>query len=298
MVLATIFWNKTEHGSQEGLNRETQLLETEGFWKSMKDVGAEVARLSEDYHGTVPALLRMARQPKIVPNMESELKNGVPLENTMAGLYIHHNRSELEEKYEEEIAEMRFHFNCRMEEQEQQKTEAAARSHELLKAKDDEIAAMRRSVEAMGERLAGLEQSQRSRQADLETELRNIRATEREERQRHISAEERLRNIASQQESKLRYRISFAHHKKVELQLQIFHRACNTGISPIRVPEIAPNGSASRSGRNYWCDFCSTPFGMGLMYCKSSVLIRSYMNQLPSIHRQQISMQALLLNPG
>jgi hypothetical protein len=94
VLLVTTFWNKVT--TDVGAQRERELTETEGFWKSLKDQGARVERMAQDYerfHGTLTSL---ADKSEMTLQIQEEMHAGKPLEETMAGLSIEAEISKLE----------------------------------------------------------------------------------------------------------------------------------------------------------------------------------------------------------
>lgn len=267
VILATTFWNKMEHCKQTAIEREKQLLETDGFWKSMKEKGASTMRLSRDYHQVVPALLQIAGKPKVTLDIQRELKSGIPLEMTMAGLLIKDERQELEDSYQTRIAELKAEFDERLRRQDDERAKAAAINRQKLQEKDNEIAAMNKSAELMKKKLQILEEKKQAKHAELQAKIK-AREAETKARQKREAEEKCVQKEIERRQLGLRFELSTVLQQKVEQQLEIFRAVRQAGISCIRVPEIKPDGSAWRSGLNTWCDYCLKPFGMGQMFCK------------------------------
>ena len=277
VILATTFWNKMDHCQSIAIEREKQLLESDGFWRQVKEKGAATMRLTRDYSQIVPALLRMAERPKVTLDIQRELKSGVPLDMTMAGLLIKDERQELEQSYEQRLAEVKSEFDQKIQRRIEERARATAASQRQMREKDEEMAAMQKSAELMQKKLAILEERQRRKEAELQARLKQAEEAEAEQERQHAAEQKRLRDEAQKRESTLRLSLSTAFQQKIEQQLEIFRMVRAAGMSQMRVPEIGADGSARRSGLNTWCDYCLKPFGMDQMFCKWSSTWRTRM---------------------
>ena len=262
VLLATTFWNTIEHCKDEGIDREQRLLQTEGFWKSMKDGGAQTRRLSRNYKGIIPAILNMATQPKVTLDLQNQLKDGVPLEQTMAGLFVKDDSKELEEQHLAKSLRMKKDFDKLLEEHEK-KHSAARAAHHRSTAEETEtvIATTKKQTEDLEHQIELLSLNQKVKEAELAARLREEEEHARKLQKEQEAEQHRARRQAHENESRQRFRLSLTQSKKVSQQIAIFGAVCQAGISVVSVPEISRE--LPRSGLNTWCDYCLNPFGVG-----------------------------------
>lgn len=271
VVLATTFWNKMEHCKHEGIEREERLLRTEGFWKSMKDAGAKTTRLTQNYKEIIPALLEMAQKPKVVLDIQHELKSGLPLDMTMAGLFIKDEAGDLQNNHDDELKRLQEDFARRLQQHDEQMQAAVAAGKKRVAQEEERAAAALRKAELIKRKLERLEKNQRAKQAEVDARLREEQELQQRERDRRLKEEKLFKQNVLAKESRIQYGFSKSLRQKVEQQLEIFRMVRGTGFSKVSVPGIHANGTASRSGLNSWCDFCLEPFGLGQMMSKLQI---------------------------
>ena len=132
VILATTFWNKVEHCKEVGEERERRMLSSEGFWKTMKDAEAQSIRLSRNYLEVIPCLLNIASRPKVILGLQNQRKEGVPLEQTTAGLLVQNESLGLEQQYEADKVSVQDGFEQQIAERREQSTKLrATRQQEL-----------------------------------------------------------------------------------------------------------------------------------------------------------------------
>ena len=273
VILATTFWNKIEHCKQEGIDREERLLANEGFWKLMKEKGATPMRLGQNYKEILPALMAMAEKPTMTLEIQQELRNGLELEQTMAGLFINKDSEEFQKEQEMKTAKLQEDFDRRLEEQ-QSKLDGARRvAHQKMIFKEQEhLQSMEANKRLMEHQIELYRLNQRVKQAELRARLREEEETE--ARERELEADRlRQRRAAQERESRQRIRLSLTQRKTVDQQLDLLRAAHAGGVTEASVRGVAPEGlgmlnqdgstsSVTRSGLNRWCDFCLKPYGL------------------------------------
>ena len=287
VILATTFWNSIAHCEKIGVDREQQLLCSDGFWKCMKEKGAQTTRLARDYKTILPALMEMAAKPKVTLGIQDELNKGCSLERTMAGLFIEADAAPLQIEHERKTAEIQEDFNRRLQEQHRQKGAARlAASHmatrTLAEKEKHNRMALERKKQAMQQKIDLLHFNQRVREAELAAKLREEDALE-AERVRVYEQEKAealvARRKAEERESQQRCALSLTQRRQVDQQLQLLRAASLAGICSVSVPGVAAEGvgmgadgdpqrlTVTRTGLNEWCDFCLEPFGVGQRVC-------------------------------
>ena len=204
VILATTFWNSVAHCEETGVDRERQLLSNDGFWKCMKEKGAQTTRLARDYKAILPALVEMAAKPKVTLGIQHELNKGCSLERTMAGLFIKDGAAHLRTEHEEKTAEIQEDFNQRLQEQQGRK-DAARRMASLTALRNlahkekGNLAALERDRQMMQRKMDLFRLNQRVKEAELEAMIREEEALQAEReriRERGIrSAESRGEGI-------------------------------------------------------------------------------------------------------
>ena len=273
VILATTFWNKIEHCKQEGINREERLLANEGFWKLMKEKGAKPMRLGQNYKEILPALMAMAEKPPITLEIQQELRNGLELEQTMAGLFINKDSEEFQKEQEMKTAKLQEDFDRRLEEQQSRLDGARRVTHQKMIFKEQEhLQSMEANKRLMEHQIELYRLNQRMKQAELRARLREEEETE--ARERELEADRlRQRREVQERESRQRVRLSLTQRKTVDQQLDLLRAAHAGGVTEASVRGVAPEGlgmlnqdgstsSVTRSGLNRWCDFCLKPYGL------------------------------------
>lgn len=284
VILATTFWNCIAHCEEIGVDREHQLFSNEGFWKCMKEKGAQTTRLTRDYKTVLPALIEMAAKPKVTLVIQHELNEGCSLERTMAGLFINDDVAHLEREHERKTAKIREDFNKRLQEQQGRRDAARRMAGQTAlkdlsnKEKSDQLV-LERQRQAMQQRIEAFRLNQRVKEAEIAAKLRADEALEAERvrvrEQEEARAREKAQRKAAERESEQRYAQSLTQRRQVDQQLQVLRTASLAGFSSISVPGVRAGGlgmgagegpqrwSVMRTGLNEWCDFCLEPFGIG-----------------------------------
>ena len=209
VILATTFWNKIEHCKEDGVERENRLLANEGFWKSMKDRGAQTMRLGRNYEDIVPALIEMAAKPKVTLDIQKELGDGLSLEQTMAGLFVRDDSKSINQEHEAQKAKMQKDF-ARGLDQQQNKIEAArqaTKQKKLLLEQQASLAKIEKQKQLMEHQVELYRLNQRIKQAEIRSRLReeqDLEAREREHEQQVLAS----RRAAQERESRQRYGLS------------------------------------------------------------------------------------------
>lgn len=264
VILATTFWNKIEHCKHEGVEREGRIMAGEGFWKTMKDAGAQTVRLSRNYRDIIPNLLDIASRPKVTLAIQDQLSNGVPLEQTTAGLLVKDESNALEQQYEADISSLRDGVARRLDEYEAQNSRVrAARQRELAEEMREHSSSIRITAEQMQHQLRQLELEYQKKQAMLAEMLRKDEEYARQIQQEQEAAQRKQRREEGERESKLHYRWSLMQRDKVQRQLEELAAARSAGNCNVSMPGVSLDGSITRSGLSSWCDFCLKAFGIG-----------------------------------
>lgn len=103
VILGTTFWDAV--GEETGRGREDELLETDGFFKEMKDRGCDVVRISNDRDECLELLSRFAAKQPSVMRIQKELFEGKSLDETAASSTINLELAELQRRNNENIAD-------------------------------------------------------------------------------------------------------------------------------------------------------------------------------------------------
>ena len=284
VILATTFWNSIVHCEETGVDREKQLLSNEGFWKCMKEKGAQTIRLARDYTMILPALMKMATKPLVTLRIQHEMNQGCNLEGTMAGLLIQDNSAKLNVEHERKTTDLQKVFNTRLQEQ-QGRNDAARRMasqaalRNLYNKEKHDLTVLERQKQAMQQKMEAYRLNQRVREAELAAKLREEEAMEAERVRIREQEEAYARRKAQERESEQRCALSSTQRRLVDQQLQLLRRASLAGLSSVWVPGVQAEGlgmvadqdprrmTVTRSGLNEWCDFCLEPFGIGQRVC-------------------------------
>lgn len=97
VILGTTFWDVV--GEEAGASREAELLETEGFFKDMQDMGCDVVRISNsdsDRDECLQLLARFAAKQPSVMRIQQELFEGKSLTETAAASAISQELADLQ----------------------------------------------------------------------------------------------------------------------------------------------------------------------------------------------------------
>ncbi|MCJ1397151.1 hypothetical protein MMC11_000343 [Xylographa trunciseda] len=274
ILLITTFWNQVSE--EVGARREREMLEMEGFWKSMKEQGAKTERMARDYDRFKIALSAMADKPCISLQIQEELHDGKALEETLAGLSINADARKMKEEHERSLEETRI--RAREELAKRDKLLEAARKKEAERQERLDKEAERRAEDARKAeriRMHQLEQIQernrRIRQAELDrqTKEEERKQAERQRWQEKQALQAKAARLAA--ETKDGYECSLLQRDSIDQDIEYIRSAAQAGILRNEIDGIAPSGhgmsdgingfSVDRSGLNHWCDICQNPIG-------------------------------------
>ena len=105
VILGTTFWDAL--GEEAGAARETELLQTEGFFKEMKDRDCDIVRISHNREECLKLLSRFAAKQPSVMCIQQELFEGKLLEETGAASAISQELAELQRQNNVKFADAR-----------------------------------------------------------------------------------------------------------------------------------------------------------------------------------------------
>ena len=280
VILATTFWNSIAHCEEIGVDREQQLLSNEGFWKCMKEKGAQTTRLTRDYKTILPVLMNIAAKPLVTLGIQHELNQGCTLEGTMASLFIRDDSAKLNMEHERKTANLQKDFDSQLQEQQGRKDAARRMASQtalrnLYNKEKHDLTVLERQKQAMQQKMEAYRLNQRVREAELAAKLREEEAMEAERVRIREQEEAYARRKAEERESEQRCALSLTQRRMVDQQLQLLRRASLAGLCSVWVPGVQAEGlgmaadqdprrlTVTRSGLNEWCDFCLEPFGIG-----------------------------------
>jgi hypothetical protein len=103
VILATTFWDTVSEAT--GVAREKELLETDGFFKEMKDQGCDIVRISRDYDESLRLLSRFIEKRPTVMKIQQELLDGKSLASTAAASAINEELAELQRQNSVKMAD-------------------------------------------------------------------------------------------------------------------------------------------------------------------------------------------------
>ena len=103
VILGTTFWDTVSEGV--GAAREKELVETEGFFKAMKDRGCEIVRISDSKDECLEILSWFAAKQPSVMRIQQELFEGKSLEETGAASAVSQELAELQRQSNEIFAD-------------------------------------------------------------------------------------------------------------------------------------------------------------------------------------------------
>lgn len=112
VILGTTFWDLA--GEETGAAREEELLQTDGFFRDMKERGCEVVRIAGDRESKLKLLSRFAAKQPMVMRIQRELFEGKPLIETAAASAISQELAELQRQNNEKLADTRFQAQRKM----------------------------------------------------------------------------------------------------------------------------------------------------------------------------------------
>ncbi|MCJ1389739.1 hypothetical protein MMC18_002596 [Xylographa bjoerkii] len=274
ILLITTFWNQVSE--EIGARREKEMLEMEGFWKSMKEKGAATERMARDYERFKDALWAMADKPCISLQIQEELHDGKALEETMAGLSISAEARKMKEEHERALEETRIRAREELSKRDKLLEEArkrdATRQERMQKEAERKAEVARKAEEARLKQLEQLqERSRRIKQAEIDRQAKveEERQVERQRWQEEQALQAKAARLAA--DTKDGYRYSLLQRDSVDQNIDYIRTAAQAGILRNQIDGIAPGGqgmsdgydgfSVDRSGLNHWCDICQNPIG-------------------------------------
>lgn len=102
VVLVTTHWDNVNE--EIGNRRERELREKDGFWKSILDYGAKLARFTGECDSGLQLVGMLAQKPKITLTIQHELVNeGKALIETDAGTAVNEDLIKLQRRYEADL---------------------------------------------------------------------------------------------------------------------------------------------------------------------------------------------------
>jgi hypothetical protein len=104
VIIGTTFWDVV--GEEKGSAREEELLQTEGFFKDMKEKGCDVVRISDYRDSNLELLSRFAGKPPTVMRIQQELFEGKTLAETAAASAVSQELAELQRQNLEKLEDV------------------------------------------------------------------------------------------------------------------------------------------------------------------------------------------------
>ena len=104
VVLGTTFWDLVS--DDQGNRREEELLQTEGFFKDMKQQGCDVVRITDDRESNLKILSRFAAKLPMVMRIQQELFEGKTLAETAAASAVSQELAELQRRNLENLSDV------------------------------------------------------------------------------------------------------------------------------------------------------------------------------------------------
>lgn len=101
VMLATTFWDLV--GQDVGIARENELLETDSFFKDMKQQGCEVVRMSQSREENIEMLSHIKAQRPTVMKIQQELMDSKLLADTGAASAVSLELAELQKHNSEKL---------------------------------------------------------------------------------------------------------------------------------------------------------------------------------------------------
>ncbi|MCJ1281954.1 hypothetical protein MMC26_001277 [Xylographa opegraphella] len=274
ILLISTFWNQVTE--EIGARREREMLETEGFWKSMKEQGAKTERMARDYDRFKNALSAKANKPCISLQIQEELHDGKSLQETMVGLSITAEARKIKEEHELKLEEARVRAQEELAKRdkllENAKMRGARRQEKVEKVAEWKVESARKADEARINQLEQLQaRNRRIKQAELD---RQAKADERKQAERQRWQEEQALQVKAARlaaDINDRFRLSLLQRESVDRNIDHIRTAARASILRNEIKGIAPNGegmsdgnygfSVDRSCLNHWCDICQNPIG-------------------------------------
>jgi hypothetical protein len=190
VILGTTFWDIV--GEETGAARENELLQADGFFKEMNDLGCDVVRILDTRNSNLELLCRFAaKQPKVM-RIQQELVEGKTLSETAAASAISQELAELQRQNHKKLADTehqaqklltrsvlekaytrklaRKAFDETMEGLDAQQEEVRKEQEEREKAGEERLATLRKESSRQ-------DQSFQVKQNELNEQLRALRAS-------------------------------------------------------------------------------------------------------------------------
>ncbi|KAK6542555.1 hypothetical protein TWF694_006503 [Orbilia ellipsospora] len=112
VVLGTTFWDTV--GEETGIRRETELLETEGFFKDMKELGCEVVRIQDNRESNIELLEKFVEKRASILCIQRELLDGKSLAESAAASAINAELAEIQQRNVEKLGDIKHQTERRM----------------------------------------------------------------------------------------------------------------------------------------------------------------------------------------
>ncbi len=104
VILGTTFWDVVDE--KQGAAREEELLQTDGFFKDMKEKGCDVVRIFDDRASNLELLSRFAAKQPTVMRIQQEMFGGKTLAETAAASAVSQELAELQRQNLEKLADV------------------------------------------------------------------------------------------------------------------------------------------------------------------------------------------------
>ena len=144
VILGTTFWDAV--GEEAGAAREKELLETEGFFKEMKDRNCDIVRISNDRGECLKLLSRFAAKQPSLMCIQQELFEGKLLEETGAASAISQELAELQRQNNEKFADARNQLQRNLTRSELEKAYSLQLERRAHDVQMDEIASQQEAL--------------------------------------------------------------------------------------------------------------------------------------------------------
>jgi len=112
VILGTTFWDVVDE--ETGAAREDELLQTDRFFKDMKERGCEIVRISDDRNTCLELLSQFAAKPPTVLRIQQELFEGISLAETAAASAVSQELAELQRQNQERLADIEHQVQRQM----------------------------------------------------------------------------------------------------------------------------------------------------------------------------------------
>jgi hypothetical protein len=173
VVLGTTFWDVVD--GETAAARENELLETEGFFKEMKDRGCDVVRIPNDRDKCLELLSRFATKQPSVLEIQKELLEGKSLEETAASATINPELAELQRQNNERFSDAEHQIKRGMTRSELEKVytlQLERRTHQV-------------QMDQMGVQQEDLREEISKREAEAEERLAKVTRSLSSQQQQH-----------------------------------------------------------------------------------------------------------------